>query len=250
MAFKKVERRLFGRKQSPRSHVVAIGAMFLFLAACGDDSSSNGPSDNGPVEVKSGTMTDSRDGQTYKTVTIGSQTWMAENLNYETDFSFCYNSEETNCAKYGRLYRWAAAVGKSESECGPAYICSLPSGNIQGVCPNGWHLPSKVEWETLFNAVGGPSTAGWVLKSTSGWNSSGNGTDAFGFSALPAGYRTGGYRIGNEGYDGEGDYAYFWSSTEDFSGYAYCMFLDFYIVDANLHDNIKNYGFSVRCVKD
>ena len=244
MAFKKVERRLFGRKQSPRSHVVAIGAMFLFLAACGDDSSSNGPSDNGPVEVKSGTMTDSRDGQTYKTVTIGSQTWMAENLNYETDFSFCYNSEETNCAKYGRLYWWAAAVGKSESECGPAYICSLPSGNIQGVCPNGWHLPSKVEWETLFDAVGGRATAGKMLKSTSG----GKGTDAFGFSALPAGNRDCG------DYSSAGYSAGFWSSTEKGSNSAYNSAYHMDLIDngvnASLNDNSGNNGFSVRCLRD
>lgn len=134
-------------------------------------------------------MTDSRDGRTYKIVKIGSQTWMAENLNFKTDSSFCYNNEETNFTKYGRLYTWAVAVGKSENECGYGKTCSLPSGNIQGVCPSGWHLSSRAEWETLFNAVGGQSTAGNVFKSTSGWYDSGNGSDAFGFSALPAGGR-------------------------------------------------------------
>jgi uncharacterized protein (TIGR02145 family) len=190
-------------------------------------------------------MTDSRDGQTYKTVTIGTQTWMAENLNYKTDSSFCYNNVESNCAKYGRLYTWAAAVGKLESECGYGYTCTLPSGNIQGVCPNGWHLPSKAEWETLFNAVGGQSTAGKVLKSTSGWYDNGNGTDSFGFSALPAGYR-----YSNGDYNDEGVLALFWSSTENISFSAYYMGLDFNHDDAGLNHDRKNSRFSVRCLKD
>ena len=192
-----------------------------------------------------GELVDDRDGQTYKTVKIKSQVWMAENLNYEVDSSFCYNDSAEYCEKYGRLYRWAAAVGKSESECGYDNTCSLPSGNIQGVCPNGWHLPSKVEWETLFNAVGGQSTAGRVLKSTSGWNSSGNGTDAFGFSALPAGDRL---NYGNFYIEGSG--AYFWSSTEDDSYFAYRMYLYYDYDYANLDYLNKDVGFSVRCLQD
>jgi uncharacterized protein (TIGR02145 family) len=197
------------------------------------------------ADVIVGSMTDSRNGQTYKTVTIGTQTWMAENLNFVADSSFCYNNEETNCAKYGRLYRWAVAVGKSESECGYGKTCSLPSGNIRGVCPSGWHLPTQTEWNTLFTAVGGQSTAGKVLKATSGWNSSGKGTDAFSFLALPAGFRN---------YDGfyglEGHYANFWSSTEFDSDRAYFMNLGYNDDDALLFDNYKLYGYSVRCVKD
>jgi len=192
-----------------------------------------------------GELLDDRDGQTYKTVKIGDQWWMAENLNFVADSSFCYKNEETNCAKYGRLYRWAAAVGKSESECGYGKTCSLPSGNIQGVCPSGWHLPTQTEWNTLFASVGGSSTAGTKLKSTSGWNSSGNGTDAFGFSALPAGLRD---------YYGyfyfEGYYAFFWSSTEDSSNYAYYIYLYYDIDSAYLGNNDKCDGFSVRCIQD
>ena len=171
--------------------------------------------------------------------------WMAENLNFKTDSSYCYNGEDSNCTKYGRLYRWVAAVGKSESECGNGYTCPLPSGNIQGVCPSGWHLPSKAEWETLFNAVGGQSTAGKVLKATSGWNSRGNGTDAFGFSVLPAGYR---YIDGINRY--EGDYAFFWSSSEYASNSAYKMYLGYGEDWANLIGDSKSYGFSVRCLQD
>lgn len=198
-----------------------------------------------PVEVTTGSMTDSRDGQTYKTVKIGSQTWMAQNLNYETENSFCYNDTASYCAKYGRLYTWAAAVGKSESECGYGNTCSLLSGSIQGVCPIGWHLPSKVEWETLFNAVGGQSTAGIALRSSFGWYSNGNGSDAFSFSALPAGYGTG---IGC--YYIEGHSANFWGSTEYYSNYAFSMYLAYIYDLAGLNTYDKNNRFSVRCLKD
>ena len=195
-------------------------------------------------------MTDSRDGQTYKTVQIGSQTWMAQNLNYKTAGSNCYNNRANNCAKYGRFYTWAAAMDsvgkwdKSGNGCGYGKTCS-PSYPVRGVCPAGWHLPSKTEWETLFDAVGGQSTASAKLKSKSGWYSNGNGTDAFGFSALPAGYR---YYIGSD--YGEGDGASFWSSTENSSDGAYHMYLDCDRDNAFLYYYSKNYGFSVRCVKD
>ena len=194
-------------------------------------------------------MTDPRNGQTYKTVSIGSQTWMAENLNFQTGYSSCYDNEESNCTKYGRLYRWAPAVGKLESECGLGKECSLPSGNIQGVCPSGWHLPSKAEWETLFNAVGGLSTAGKVLKSTSGWTSRGNGTDAFGFSALPAGLKDDTFSE----YYYEGTDAYFWGSTEygrdeAFNAHLYSSYDRVFLDESNY--NRKNQQFSVRCVKD
>lgn len=193
-----------------------------------------------------GELVDDRDGQTYKTVKIGDQWWMAENLNYEVDSSFCYNDSAEYCGKFGRLYRWAATVGKSERECGHGYTCSLPSGNIQGVCPSGWHLPSRVEWETLINAVGGKSIAGIKLKSTSGWNHSGDGTDAFGFTALPAGYR-----LNHGDYYYKGGIADFWSSTERSSNYyAYNMYLSYDNDFASPGSNNKSYGYSVRCIQD
>ena len=159
---------------------VVAAVSFLLLVACGDDDSdfATRPSDgssssvtpqssDSETSVSTGTMTDSRDGQTYKTVTIGSQTWMAENLNYETSNSYCYNDSASYCIKYGRFYIWEAATT---------------------ACPEGWHLPTKAEFKTLFTAVGGELIAGQKLKSTSGWNDyrgeSGNGTDAFAFSAL------------------------------------------------------------------
>ncbi|MBR2020944.1 MAG: hypothetical protein IJ939_00775, partial [Clostridia bacterium] len=149
--------------------ILACAAM---LVACGDDgsdfstrpsddssssrakSSSSAKSSDSVVGCKTekednceySELADDRDGQTYKTVKIGDQWWMAENLNYETDSSFCYKDSAEFCEKYGRLYTWDAVVD---------------------VCPDGWHLPSKAEWETLITAVGGRATAGKMLKSTS-----------------------------------------------------------------------------------
>ena len=215
------------------------------------------------IEPAEGTLTDTRDGKTYKTVTIGTQTWMAENLNYaytsvpynyegstSDSTSWCYSNATANCAKYGRLYTWSAAMDSvgtwsaNGKGCGYGKTCS-PTYPVRGVCPEGWHLPTQTEWNTLFTAVGGQSTAGKMLKSTSGWNSSGNGTDAYSFSALPAGYRDYNGDYFYEGYD-----AYFWSSTEYDSYYAYYMYLDYYYDLADLLDNLKYNGFSVRCVKD
>ena len=210
-----------------------------------------------------GTLTDERDGQTYKTVKIGTQTWMAENLNYAyTDvpykvegytsdsISWCYDNDPANCTKYGRLYTWAAAMDSvgtwstNSKGCGYGTTCS-PTYPVRGICPEGWHLPTKAEFETLFAAVGGKSTAGKMLKSTSGWNSSGNGTNAYAFSALPAGSRYYGGDFDLEGYN-----ASFWSSTENGSGRAYDMYLYYYNGDAYLYDYSKYNGFSVRCLKD
>ena len=212
------------------------------------DENSQSSSSKDP-ELAEGFLTDPRDGQTYKTVTIGTQTWMAENLNYETDNSFCYNDSAEYCEKYGRLYRWAAAMdgagtwSTNGKGCGNGKTCS-PTYPVRGVCPQGWHLPDSTEWNTLFTAVGGSSVAGTKLKSTSGWYNNGNGTDAFSFSALPAGYRDD-YAYYNQ----EGRYAYFWSSAELNSDGAHYMYLK-YNDDAYLNNNYKNYGYSVRCVKD
>ncbi|MBQ9224616.1 MAG: fibrobacter succinogenes major paralogous domain-containing protein [Fibrobacter sp.] len=219
-----------------------------------------------------GTLTDSRDGQTYKTVTIGDQVWMAENLNYaytgvpynysgytSDSTSWCYENDPANCAKYGRLYTWAAAMDSSGTwstngkGCGYGSECS-PTGTIRGICPEGWHLPDTTEWNTLFSAVGGVQDedyayrwhgAGTALKSTGGWYNDRNGTDAFGFSALPAGYRLNNGSCNYEGYD-----AYFWSSTEGSSHNAYGMNLHTYGDYAYLGYKYKYGGFSVRCLKD
>ena len=224
-------------------------AAILVLSACGDESnpsSSNG--DSGATKAV-GTMTDSRDGQTYKTVKIGTQTWMAENLNFKTNGSSCYNNDESYCAKYGRLYTWGEAVGfvnlfdkDSSAYCVFYSDCTLPNA-VYGVCPLGWHLPTQAEWDTLFVAVGNRSTAGAALKSSLGWNENGNGRDAFGFSALPAG------NMLKDGFANEGYFASFWSSTgEDRFACGIYLFYDRDGADLDYYDQ-KN-GFSVRCLKD
>ncbi|MCF0216239.1 MAG: fibrobacter succinogenes major paralogous domain-containing protein [Fibrobacteraceae bacterium] len=198
-------------------------------------------------------MTDARDRKTYKTVTIGTQTWMAQNLNYEynerTARSYCYKDKADSCAKYGRLYTWAAAMDSAAQfsdagkGCGCGETCS-PSGTVRGVCPEGWHLPNDTEWNTLWTAVGRTSTAGTKLKSTSGWYNNGNGEDSYGFSVQPVGYLF---------YDGDyldkGNIAFFWSSSEYGSAEASQWGFE-YQYDSVRYGNTKRYWFSVRCLKD
>ena len=176
-----------------------------------------------PSTVVKGTMTDERDGQTYKTVKIGTQTWMAENLNFKTEHSWCYAGEESNCNEYGRLYTWE---------------------NAKNSCPAGWHLPGKEEFESLFVTVGGVSTAGKKLKFTDDWLF-GAGTDAYMFSALAAGMRSVDGSFVDGGYS-----TLFWSSSEYSDGDAYYIFLGFKYDSASLRHGLKYYWFSVRCVKD
>jgi uncharacterized protein (TIGR02145 family) len=177
------------------------------------------------IEVEeNNVLVDERDGKAYYIVKIGNQIWMAENLNYETKNSYCYKDNPEYCEKYGRLYTWKSA---------------------RKVCPNGWHLPNLAEWKTLLDMVGGNLTANQKLKTKKGWKSNGNGTDVFGFSALPSGYRN---DIGI--YSNMGDVAYFWSFTEYDGGEAYHMLLKSKNDNTSLDYSYKSYGFSVRCFKD
>ena len=221
---------------------------FIEAYADGDSvvlSSSSAKEAGSEYDATANTLKDLRDGKVYKTVKIGDQVWMAENLNFETDSSFCYSDSAYFCAMHGRLYKWAAAVGKSESECGYGNTCSLPSGDVQGVCPSGWHLPSKAEFKSLIATVGEDSTAGKVLKSASGWTAGGYGTDDFGFAALPAGTRGHG-----GGYGGAYFLGFFWSSTEIGDNSAFNMYLTFDGDSVHQSVDIKDFAFSVRCVKD
>ena len=170
------------------------------------------------------TFTDKRDGKVYRIVEIGGAVWMAENLNFAAKGSVCYDNKAANCAKYGRLYNWKTALT---------------------VCPAGTHLPDDDEWTTLENAVVGRSTAGTKLKSAAGWNEDGNGTDDYGFLALPSG---GGLSDGN--FDGIGNYGVWWSATEYDATYAWlrCMFYDCDYVCRVIRDKTSLY--SVRCVQN
>ena len=175
---------------------------------------------------KYGEYLDTRDNQVYRTVQIGSQIWMAQNLNYEQK-GMCFDV----CAKYGRFYDW---------------------NDAKNVCPSGWHLPDITEWDVLFATVGGKSLAGKQL-STSGWDGW-NGTDAFLFSALPAGHS---YKDGSSyvyGYENEG--AYFWSSVMAEEPNVYRSASAYYIKMAYHRDSVSvssgmtSPGLSVRCIQD
>lgn len=160
----------------------------------------------------------------YRKVTIGEQTWMAENLNYNTENSWCgggSGTTEGDCSVYGRLYTYAAAMA---------------------ACPDGWHLPTTAEFETLFTSAGGSLTAGKALKSQSDWD----GSDDFAFSALPAGIKH--HLNGKFLYVGSA--AYIWSSIELSSGFAYRMYLGSDKDNAYLDYDNEGTGYSVRCLKD
>jgi len=177
-------------KKTKLALTTALGlAITLTLNACGGGDS----------------IKDSRDGKTYKTVKIGEQVWMAENLNIKTGDSKCNEDDESNCQKYGRLYDWETA---------------------KTTCPKEWHLPSNVEWNKLMNFAGGDKAAE-KLKAKS-WN----GVDAFGFSALSGGSpwwsssEEGVYDY-NYNYDGfifySGEQAYNEDYTESYFNYVRCI---------------------------
>ena len=197
---------------------------------------------------------DSRDGQVYKAVLIGDQMWMSENLKYKSANSFCYREDSSNCDKFGRLYTWSAAMDSAENfsssgkGCGYKTLCSQTSP-VQGICPEGWHVPMQAEWEILFNTIGGMSIAGGKLKAKKGWAESGNGIDAYGFSALPAGSRPafGNYEnfVDNLNYS-----AAYWTSSENDEDGAY--YVEFYYDEDEGRFNYlyKPFAFSVRCLRN
>jgi uncharacterized protein (TIGR02145 family) len=200
------------------------------------------------LHVTFDTLIDTRDGKTYRTVKIGNQVWMAENLNYKpkTGKSWCYNDSDSYCEKYGRLYNWETA---------------------KKVCPAGWHLPSRSDWQELVRAVDSNAHltedgwdcynyAGEKLKSQSGWfvNKNNifydrsdefgfNGSDEFGFSALPGGDRHTGGKFYDAGY-----YGNWWTATESGSGVAYARNMGYYYEYVYENDDNKSHGLSVRCL--
>ena len=207
-------------------------------------------------KIFNGPLKDSRDGKTYKTVKIGNQVWMAENLNFEYNVgsaqSYCYEDKPENCQKYGRLYPWAAAMDSAAlfssngQGCGTGKTCTTTE-DVRGICPEGWVLPTIKDWNELFKAVGGQAVAGTKLKSTFGWKKDRNGTDDFSFNAIPAGNE---YCQGDHRFFNAGEHTFFWSSTEDNDRAAYQMRLSHYLDNSWLESRFgKSCGYSVRCIK-
>ncbi len=189
-----------------------------------------------------------KDGNTYKTVTIGKQIWMAENLNVEhyrngdpipqvqdkeewdnlTTGAWCYyDNNSGNGAIYGKLYNW--------------YAVSDP----RGLAPDGWHVPANDEWTKLTDFLGGAEVAGEKMKTTSGWDEGGNGSNKSGFTAIPGGYRN------HEGYFiNIGRNALFWTSTEFNSTNIWFRNVIGSIPDVYAPNYAMDFGLSVRCIKD
>jgi len=249
---------------SKKIYLILVAA---FLVACDDDSGSNAGNPIGIGDHCEGVkydaemqFCDSRDGQVYKIVTIGSQTWMAENLNYYNKddttlngHTWLYDSEAEEDDKSdwyhggtGWLYSWAAAVGKAEKECGYNKACNLGEGIIQGICPDGWHLPTCDEWGTLFTSVGGQDNADKMLRTKTGWSEGVVGTDAYGFSVMPSPFWDGQGWFGGLG----GNDAIFWSASENGSEEACSVSIYAYAEGVRLYPHEKSNGFSVRCLKD
>jgi uncharacterized protein (TIGR02145 family) len=195
------------------------------------------------------------DGNTYKTVTIGTQQWMAENLKVSkyndgttipniTDntqwsqlttgaWSY-YNNDAANNTKYGKLYNW--------------YAVSPTTNGNKNVCPTGWHVPNDAEWTVLTDYLGGESVAGGKMKEvgTTNWNSPNtDATNTSLFTGLP-----GGYRSSNGSYSFIGNFGFWWSSTENNTNYAWSRYLDYGNGVAYSYSYYESDGLSVRCLRD
>jgi uncharacterized protein (TIGR02145 family) len=223
----------------------------FFCMGCVDNSTGGGvrgnnnePPEPGPATPEKTQFTDGRDGAVYNKVTIGKQVWMAENLNYagedeDNEIGVCFYNEAPFCELYGRLYDWHTVMDGASSS------ATVPSG-VRGICPSGWHLPSDAEWMVLTDYVGGEWTAGSKLRSTTNWYSNGNGTDEYGFTAMP-----GGIRYSGGGFTNTGNCGYWWSATEN-SGTDYVWYrsMIYHNGRMNRYDGNKISMFSVRCVMD
>ncbi|MGM0651081.1 MAG: FISUMP domain-containing protein, partial [Bacteroidota bacterium] len=208
-------------------------------------------------------LIDTRDGTAYETMEFGNQCWLVENLNFAGHVngnSWCYDDDPSNCDTYGRLYDWAAAME------GASASTTKPSG-IQGICPDGWHLPSDDEWKELEGEVDatdnygdsewdgtgprgddvGSALAGDASLWTDGTLEGHASFGTSGFNALPGGRRT-----DAPNYTGMAEYAYFWSTTEDdfFTADAISRSLYYNEVKSIRYNNDKQTGMNVRCVQD
>ena len=211
---------------------------------------------------------DTRDNQLYKYVVIGNSTWMAQNLNYNYNKgsakSYCYNDVASNCTTYGRLYTWPAAMDSVRNSCGYGTNCvarSVPP-YLQGACPEGWRIPTKFDFNELYeyayevSSSTGNNIVATKLKSKSGWNDNGNGTDVYGFNALPGGYRSENSTSSRK-YFNLGTAAFFWTATDNYSRVNptsnkmayYWPLTTAPLADTVINSSYKNDAYSIRCIK-
>jgi uncharacterized protein (TIGR02145 family) len=204
---------------------------------------------------------DTRDGKSYSTVLIGIQCWLAQNLNVgvkingiseQTDNGiiekYCYNNDEANCNTYGGLYQWAEMVQYLNGATNTTSWSPFPAGNVQGICPAGWHIPTDAEWSALTTFLGGESVAGGKLKETdtTHWYFPNTGaTNESGFTAVPGGYRHYNGTFLRIGYNG-----YWWSSSDYDSSNAWYRRTRYNTSDVFSYIYNKYTGDSVRCLKD
>lgn len=229
-----------------------------------------------PANIEYGSLIDSRDGQKYKTVKIGDRWWLAKNLNYAADSSYCYNDEPDSCAIYGRLYPWTVAMQLDTiyNKLNVTYTETI-KGAHQGICPDGWHIPSEKEWNEMIDYAdshNGNEGASASLRAKYGWIADEtyeiNYIDRFGFAGLPAGARANkemrksdcnhSYGYETNIYCGIGEEAFFWTSTEltdyrNSSEHALYFFLHGLenggFRTSDWGEFTKRAALSVRCVK-
>lgn len=229
-----------------------------------------------PANIEYGSLIDSRDGQKYKTVKIGDRWWLAKNLNYAADSSYCYNDEPDSCAIYGRLYPWTVAMQLDTiyNKLNVTYTETI-KGAHQGICPDGWHIPSEEEWNEMIDYAdshNGNEGASASMRAKYGWIADEtyeiNYIDRFGFAGLPAGARANkemrksdcnhSYGYETNIYCGIGNEAFFWTSTEltdyrNSSEHALYFFLHGLenggFRTSDWGEFTKRAALSVRCVK-
>ena len=226
------------------------------------NSSSSSGNEPGSSSVDSGEpvfgeLTDARDGRVYKTVKLGSQEWMAENLNYAAEGSLCYEDDEKNCEKYGRLYNWEVALDTSNRGCDDNFSgCRLRSDfhPREGICPDGWHVPEHAEWDTLFayaDAHGEGESAGDALQAyyRDDYLEKTYSSDRFGFNVVPAGV------FNDKEFSGLGTSSEFWTAsieTTDWLSYISITPSTIHFVKgsgSNVYMTHISHAVSVRCVK-
>ena len=193
-----------------------------------------------------GSFTDARDGETYRTIQIGNQIWMAENLRYKAEGSYAPDNEESNVKKFGRLYTWTTALDIPAEYCEQSTAKDIEmynkirDKNYRGIAPEGFHIPSNKEWEQLLSNLDAKSN-GRELRSKCNWRKP--GSDSFGFFVLPAGYR-----FDNGNFCRFGKRARFWSKDEYGKANAFRLSLTNSTID--IEGVYRSDALSIRCVKN